>query len=232
MSDSLKSFVFAGVLCLVCSILLTTASTGLKEFQQKNIALDKQKNILRSVGLISEDKKYSSEDIGKIYKQSIRNLKTDADGKIIHGKEKVPEGLPLYVHMKDNKIESYIIPIESRGLWGKIHGYLSLKNDGSTIRGFTVYKHSETPGLGGEIEKRWFQKNFEGKKIVDQAGDFVSVSVAKGTVRDIAPEEKQTHFVDGISGATLTGKFLSAGLKEILLEYEPVSVRFRKKGGK
>jgi Na+-transporting NADH:ubiquinone oxidoreductase subunit C len=33
--------------------------------------------------------------------------------------------------------------------------------------------------------------------------------------------------VDGISGATLTGKFLSEGLKDILLDYEPVSVQFR-----
>ncbi|MCP4109417.1 MAG: FMN-binding protein [Desulfobacteraceae bacterium] len=230
MSDNLKSFVFAGVLCLVCSILLTAASTGLKEFQQKNIALDMQKNILMSVGLISDDRKYSSEHIEKIYNDSIKSLWTGDDGKIVPEKKRSSEGLPVYVHVREDEIESYIIPIEARGLWGKINGYLSLENDGSTIKGFTVYKHSETPGLGGEIEKRWFQKNFEGKKIVDQGGDFVSVSVAKGAVKDISPKEKQEHFVDGISGATLTGKFLSAGLKEILLEYEPVSVRFRKGG--
>ena len=105
---------------------------------------------------------------------------------------------------------------------------MALKNDGQTISGFTVYKHSETPGLGGEIGKGWFQKNFIGKKIVDQSGDFVSISIAKGLAENIIPKDKRINYVDGISGATLTGKFLAAGMKEILSEYEPVSIAFRK----
>ena len=31
--------------------------------------------------------------------------------------------------------------------------------DGQTVAGFSVYQHAETPGLGGEIEKPWFQQN-------------------------------------------------------------------------
>lgn len=224
MSDNLKSFVFAAVMCLVCSILLTAASSGLKDFQQKNIALDKQKNILKSVGLIHAEKAYSSEHIEKLYADNISSLWTDEEGKIIQENRRTSKSLPIYLYKQKDVVESYIIPVESRGLWGKIFGYLAVKNDGSTISGFTVYKHSETPGLGGEIEKQWFQKNFEGKKIIDQGGGFVSVSIAKGAA---ASKDKQDHLVDGISGATLTGKFLSAGLKEILLEYEPVAVRFR-----
>lgn len=227
MSSNLKSFVFAGVLCFVCSILLTAASSGLKEFQQRNISLDMHKNILKSVGLIAEDQKYSADQIEKLYTERIRSVWTTSDGEIVDEAKRGPKDMPIYLNMKQDEIESYIIPVESRGLWGKIYGYLAVKNDGATISGFTVYKHSETPGLGGEIEKRWFQKNFEGKKILGQGGDFIAVSVAKGAVADM-PKEKQSHFVDGISGATLTGKFLSAGLKDILLEYEPVSVKFRK----
>ena len=70
-------------------------------------------------------------------------------------------------------------------------------------------------------------KNFSGKKIVDRQGDFVSVTIAKGKVENAVPQSRQPNYVDGISGATLTGKFLSQGLKDILLEYEPVSVEFR-----
>jgi Na+-transporting NADH:ubiquinone oxidoreductase subunit C len=136
--------------------------------------------------------------------------------------------LPLYIYQKDNQIEAYIVPINSRGLWGRIQGYLAIGNDGSTISGFTVYKHSETPGLGGEIEKAWFQKNWVGKQIVDRDGEFVSVSIAKGAVQDMIPPQKQSNYVDGISGATLTGKYLTAGLKDVLEDYEPVSIRFRK----
>jgi Na+-transporting NADH:ubiquinone oxidoreductase subunit C len=110
-------------------------------------------------------------------------------------------------------------------------GYLALKSDGSTVTGFTVYKHSETPGLGGEIEKRWFQKNFEGKKILDKAGGFVSISIAKGFLPESFPKDKLPNYVDGISGATLTGKFLTTGLKDVLQAYEPVSIKFRSQQG-
>ena len=52
MSNSVKTLIFATALCFVCSILLTAAATGLKSFQQKNIAVDKQKNILINQHLV------------------------------------------------------------------------------------------------------------------------------------------------------------------------------------
>jgi Na+-transporting NADH:ubiquinone oxidoreductase subunit C len=136
-------------------------------------------------------------------------------------------GLPIYLYSRDGEVAAYVVPINTRGLWGKIYGYLALESDGSTVSGFSVYQHSETPGLGGEIEKAWFQNNFKGKRIVDQGGSFVSIGIAKpAATAGMSPKEK-INYVDGISGATLTGRFLSAGLKEILSEYEPVSIRFR-----
>ena len=43
MSDNVKSILFAVVLCLGCSLLLTSASAGLKKYQQQNIRIDRQK---------------------------------------------------------------------------------------------------------------------------------------------------------------------------------------------
>ena len=63
MSNYVKSILFAAVLSIVFGGLLTLASTGLKAYQLKNIALDKQKNILKSVGLIDEKKPPSLETI-------------------------------------------------------------------------------------------------------------------------------------------------------------------------
>jgi Na+-transporting NADH:ubiquinone oxidoreductase subunit C len=229
MSDQLRSFLFAAATCLVCTISLTAASTGLKELQQRNIAMDRQKNILKSVGLINENVGYTHEEINKLYVDNIKSIWVDSNGFIVKKDQKAKKKLPVYIYMKNDRIESYILPIDSRGLWGRILGYLALKNDGSTIVGFTVYKHSETPGLGGEIEKRWFQKNFEGKKIVSRTGNFLSISIAKGGLINTVPENRRINYVDGISGATLTGKYLSSGLKDILLEYEPVSLKFRTK---
>jgi Na+-transporting NADH:ubiquinone oxidoreductase subunit C len=227
MSDGLKTILFAAAMCVVCSALLTAAATGLQGFQQKNIQTDRQKNILKSVGLVAEDAAMSTEIIEQLYQENIRRYWVDATGELKKKKDATATDIPLYVYVINEQIESYIVPINSRGLWGKIHGYLAIGNDGETIMGFTVYKHQETPGLGGEIEKTWFQKNFVDKKIIGQDGAFVSIAIAKGSVENRVPEARQANYVDGISGATLTGKYLSEGLKEILTEYEPVSIRFR-----
>ena len=85
--------------------------------------------------------------------------------------------------------------------------------------------------MGGENERQWFSKTFEGKKIINPAGEFVAVGIAKGKVAEKVPQAEQINYVDGISGATLTGKFLSAGLKDILRDYEPVAVRLRQDQG-
>lgn len=227
MSSYLKSIIFAVVVTLICGSLLTLASTGLKEYQLKNIALDKQKNILKSVGLIHDKKPLSPDSIDKLYAENIKQAWVDPSGKIIPEQNKRQDDLPVYLYVIQNHIRSYIIPVDSRGLWGRILGYLAIENDGTTVSGFTVYSHSETPGLGGEIEKDWFQKNFSGKKILDDRGNFVSVAIAKGLVKDKIHDARQKNVVDGISGATLTGKFLSAGLKRTLIQYEPFSQRFR-----
>lgn len=228
MSDGLKSLLFAAVLCIVCSLLLTTASIGLQGFQEKNVIVDKRKNILKSVGLIDENLKYSHAVIDNLYNTRIKPIWVDPDGRLIEQKDRGARDLPLYLHTKNGEIHAYIVPINSKGLWGRILGYLAIEKDGSTAVGFTVYKHSETPGLGGEIEKRWFQKNWVGKKIVNREGEFVSISIAKGAAQQAIPQEMQPNYVDGISGATLTGKYLSAGIREILENYEPVSIKFRK----
>ncbi|MCF8052095.1 MAG: FMN-binding protein [Desulfobacterales bacterium] len=228
MSNAARTFIFAGLLCLVCSLLLTAAATGLKSFQERNVEVDRQKNILRAVGAVDPESRATPEEIESIYEKKIRRIWVDSAGRIVSEAERSKSDLPLYVYQEADRILAYVVPINTRGLWGPIHGYLAIEDDGSTIRGFAVYQHQETPGLGGEIEKRWFQENFKGKKIVNQNGKFVSVAVAKGEVKEVVPPEKRRNYVDGISGATMTGKFLSEGLADILAEYEPVSVCFRK----
>ncbi|HMA84346.1 MAG TPA: NADH:ubiquinone reductase (Na(+)-transporting) subunit C [Desulfosalsimonadaceae bacterium] len=230
MPDQLKSIGFALAMCFVCGVLLTTAATALQEIQQKNMLNDRRKNILRSVDLISREKAYTPDEIARIYRENISKMAVGADGTIVSPDLAGPDKnlLPLYLFTENQNIQSYIIPIESQGLWGKIYAYMALENDGSTIAGFTVYKHSETPGLGGEIDTQWFQEKFEGKKIIDQTGNFVAVAIAKGEAEKKVPDQKLPHYVDGISGATLTGKYLTQGLQKTLSEYEPVSVAFRK----
>jgi len=229
MPNALKSLIFATILCVVCSLLLTAASTGLQSYQQKNAEVDRQKNILLAFGIISDSQKVSSDEVQALYRSKVKSMVVDESGRVVPKEERTPQDLPLYVYIENDKLQAYVVPIDSRGLWGKIHGYLAIDNDGATIRGFTVYKHHETPGLGGEIESRWFRKNFKGKKIVNSDGDFVSIKIAKGNAAEAMAADKRINYVDGISGATMTGKFLTEGMKQILKEYEPVAIQFRHK---
>ena len=92
--------------------------------------------------------------------------------------------------------------------------------DLNTVIGITFYKHAETPGLGGEVEKKWFQNNFVGKKIFNQTGELVSIKVVKGKVNDLYSGEALKHGVDGISVATVTSRGVSDFLKRDLLRYK------------
>ena len=225
---------FALVLSVVCSLLITAAATGLRARQQENMALDKKVNLLRAAGLVDAVQNPGQEAINTLYDQRIEEAVVDRQGKIIETED--ADGMHLYfVHAQDardghdfNDVSGYIVPINTRGLWGKIHGYLAFENDGQTVSGFSVFSHSETPGLGGEIESTWFQKNFKGKKIFNSQDKFVSIGIAKGKAGDLS-KDKQVNYVDGISGATLTGRYLSEGIKNTLMKYEGVSVTFRQR---
>jgi Na+-transporting NADH:ubiquinone oxidoreductase subunit C len=226
MSDQLKSIAFAATVALVCSLLLTGAATGLKDRKMRNVALDRQKNILKSVGLVDAEQRPTDSQVEQLYRDNIRCYAMDGSARIV-AENSDGEALPVCFYINDGQPAAYILPVDSRGLWGTIRGYMAIENDGKTVAGFSVYSHNETPGLGGEIEKPWFQANFVGKQIVDSSGAFTPVGIAKGKVADAIAADKQANYVDGISGATLTGKYLTGGLQEILLAYEGLSEQFR-----
>jgi Na+-transporting NADH:ubiquinone oxidoreductase subunit C len=128
------------------------------------------------------------------------------------------EYLPAY---KASNPESFIIPIAGKGLWSTLFGYFALEKDLNTVKGISFYKHGETPGLGGEVEKKWFQDNFIGKKIFNSSAELISIKVVKGKAGDVLSSDALIHGVDGISGATITSRGVSEFLKNDLLRYEP-----------
>ena len=48
------TFIVAMILCVVCSVLVSTAAVSLKPIQEKNKALDRKKNILIAAGYEDE----------------------------------------------------------------------------------------------------------------------------------------------------------------------------------
>ena len=113
----------------------------------------------------------------------------------------------VYLVKKDDKLEQVILPVDGKGLWGAIYGFLALEGDLSTVKGVTFYDHAETPGLGAEIENPSWKALWAGKKIYDEQGDL-QFNIAKG-----AADQNNPHEIDGLSGATLTVNGVSAMVK-------------------
>ena len=75
--DSLNTLVVAFVLCLVCSVLVSTIAVGLKPMQDANKLLDRNKNILAAAGMLEDGA--SVEDVETAFSQftlKLVNLKT------------------------------------------------------------------------------------------------------------------------------------------------------------
>ena len=119
-------------------------------------------------------------------------------------KAKVPRMAKLAtvycVKTADAGCDQHILPIEGKGLWSTMYGFLSVDSDANTIRGITFYQHGETPGLGGEIDNANWQSKWVGRKVYDDAG-AVKIHVKKGVAGDA---KSDPYAVDGLSGATLT----------------------------
>jgi Na+-transporting NADH:ubiquinone oxidoreductase subunit C len=229
MSKKPNPFLFICILTITSSLLLSLAATQLKSYQDYNVDVDKKKNVLKCIGL--DVSVLSSENIINEYNSRISEIITDKDGNNIERvnfsdltlKENKMTGESMFIFeskkylpiFKSSSPEATIIPISGKGLWSTLFGYFALDNDFNTVKGITFYQHSETPGLGGEVDKDWFQNNFVGKKIKDDEGNLVSVQVVKGKSGD------NIHGVDGISGATITSRGLTGFLLRDLKRYTP-----------
>lgn len=237
---------FAITMCVVVSAVLAFLYNALKPTQDAAAEFDRQKNVMIAAGLCSASDERSRAELEKLYQERVREFVVDTVtnkavtaeevAKLLEGKKdltlaKQAELLNKQAEKADkkhasrfrvlattstgDKVESYVLPISGKGLWSTLYGYLALEADKNTVRGITFYKHGETPGLGGEVENPKWTAQWQGKTIHDAAGKLTSVTVKKGKIDPAVANEKQ-HFVDGLSGATITSngvtKFVAADL--------------------
>lgn len=220
MRSNFYTVTFAFFVCIILSVLLSGTSALLKDQQLANQKIDRQKNILSVAGITAKN----SEDVELYFSEKVESFVVNKDGKAIKeespDKIKDPKLFPVYYIKSDNG-SVYVYPIEGKGLWSTMYGYLAVSSDGREIRGITFYKQGETPGLGAEVEKEWFVKNFVGKKLYD-GEKFVGVEVVKGKAKNNSNfKTRKDHMVDGISGATLTCDGVTKMLRLVPKKYEP-----------
>ena len=213
---------FMTIVTVILGSFLSVAASSLKEMQELNVENDSKKNILSCLGYKEDtENPWSPEEIQNIFNQNITALVLDSDGnktqidpKTIDA-ETDENNFPIYISEVDNQIKGYAIPISGKGLWSTLYGFFAIDPDGVTAKGITFYAHKETPGLGGEVDKAWFQNNFVGKRFINDQGKLVGIKVIKGKA-----DPDSDYEVDGISGATITSKGLESFLVDDLKKYE------------
>jgi Na+-transporting NADH:ubiquinone oxidoreductase subunit C len=224
--EQTKIIGFATAVCLVCSVLLALVSTALAPREARNKANDVKTKVLQVFGADVTNEKgklsVSQDELDTLFSSRITGLVLDSAGQLVADRKvetltprQISErdkatGMkafyPVYIYEDpETSTKQYAIHVSGKGLWSTIKGFMALDGDLSTIAGIVFYEHQETPGLGGEVEKPYFQDSFKEK-----------AWLANGVVQTFritkpgSPESK--HAVDGITAATMTCR----GVEEFL----------------
>ncbi len=221
-NSNVYTLIYMVVMVAIVSLLLSITSGSLKETQNKNVKLDKMKQILSSTPE-GETALMNGADAQELFASTIKEyIILDAEGNLLDSKDPVAdfdykpaEGeYPVYVADVEGA-KKYIIPMNGAGLWGAIWGYVALNDDRNTIHGIFFAHASETAGLGSEIVANKFRDPFQGKKILDAQDEFMSIYIAKTGQKSPTGQEQ----VDNISGATVTCKGVEAMIESSLKNY-------------
>lgn len=218
MRDQARVIGFATAVCLVCSVLLALVSSGLAPRQARNKAQDVKTKVLHVFGVAVTDANgkpaLSAEEIDRIFEARITGTVLDSEGRVVtdrtvaslsaiemNDRDSVTERkafYPLYTYTDPLSGTTQVaIHLSGKGLWSTVKAFMALESDYSTIAGIVFYEHQETPGLGGEIDKPYFQARFVGKQWTAN-GERRTLRIPKPGMAE------GRHAVDGITAATMT----------------------------
>jgi len=219
--------IFSLVLCLVCSLAVSTAAVVLKPLQEANKLHDLQLNILHVSGLLKDGETCTPEQATELFQDITAWKVSRTTGEKL---EKIEFGsVDMFKESKDSATsapstsgaakdaaisrypndlvvlevttpgqECYVLQFWGNGLWSTMHGYIAMQPDLEHIKGLTFVEHGETPGLGGEVDNPNWKKQWPSRQLHDASGALGINVMKSGKVKDATVQ------VDGISGATIT----------------------------
>jgi Na+-transporting NADH:ubiquinone oxidoreductase subunit C len=223
--ESLKSVLTVALgLCIVCSVIVSSAAVVLKPQQEANKARDLKRNILMAGGLydpeLTVEEQFESIEARLVDLDSGRFVEGDVDAfdqrkaskdpsqsRALTGDEdpakilrREDRAVVYLVNSEAGDLNRIILPVRGYGLWSTLYGFVALEADANTIVGLGFYEHGETPGLGGEVDNPSWKQKWSGK-LAYRDGE-VAIEVLKGAVNPASSDAAWQ--VDGLSGATLT----------------------------
>lgn len=228
MGEQLKTVGFAAAVCLICSLLLAVVYSSLKAEQDLNKANEVKIKVLTAFGekLYSEKGKLlkSQAEIETVFNERISGKVLDQDGNEVSDRQvidltsedvndrdkvtKLKRYYPLYIYADSAAGKKrYAIHVSGMGLWSVVKGYMALEDDLATVAGVAFYDQQETPGLGGEVEKKFFTERFQSKKMYE-GGHLKTFRILKPGL------EIDVSSINGISGATMTCNGVAAFIND------------------
>ncbi|QDU90017.1 Na(+)-translocating NADH-quinone reductase subunit C [Pirellulimonas nuda] len=232
----LGTFVVATVLCVVCSVLVAGAAVGLKDKQEAQKTLDRNKNVLIAAGLCEKDA--TEQEVKVLFDERINLLLIDlATGKPaeeLSDKDKANYDPRKAAKQPDTsepvtppgdlpgiaRREKATFVYEIKGEEGGVEGYvLPIYGKGlwSTLRGFLAMQ-----GDGRTVRGITFYEHAEtpglggevdNPKWKSQWPDKVALDDQGDVLIEVlkggTPITDPEHQVDGLSGATITTKGVS-----------------------
>lgn len=224
-----KTLIVAGLLCFVCSIIVSITVVTLKPQQQKNAEIDFKKNVLNAAGMLDpgadveeefkkiqtvmvdlESGSITKEVSPKGFDQRTAAANPDYSVKIpasedIAGLNMRAKYAKVFLVKDGEEIKKIILPISSMGLWARMYGFMAVAGDTKTVEGFAYYQHGETPGLGAEVDNPKWKNQWVGKEVYNDSWEPVA-----GVKKQISNPDSQ---VDALSGATITSNGVDTSLK-------------------
>ena len=228
---------FSAAVCVVCAVLVSTAAVTLRDRQVANAELARKRNVLQATGMITEAERPSQAEVESRFasfevvavdlrtglevpsfdletydarralaQESTSRPAPPNDAQIA----RLPNHAVVYKQRDpDGRLSQLVLPIEGKGLWSTMYGFLALGPDLKTVRGLTYYEHGETPGLGGEVDSQRWKALWPGRQVRNAEGQ-VDIAVVRGPA---GPASQDPHRVDGLSGATLTSRGVTSMLR-------------------
>ncbi len=221
--DSVGKTIFVAVaVCLVASMVVSSAAVSLRPVQEANQLKDKQINVLQVAGIyepgIDVTEAFAAFE-PHVLELSTGNFVDDrfdpttfddqaaaSDPDLSIALDDDPAGIGrqaqyrvVYLLRDDaGGLDKAILPLHGYGLWSTMYGFIALENNGNDIYGLQFYQHGETPGLGAEIDNPRWRALWSGKRLRDDSGE-IQITVAKSQ-----PAAGPDFYVDALAGATLT----------------------------
>ena len=155
------NLVFAAAVCVVCAVFVSSSAVALRERQEYNAAIDKQRNVLAVSGMVGDDEELTPEEVERRFaaiEQIIVDLGT---GEEVSGIDpstfdqrrasrdpatstaappnaaqviRLPDQALVYkVRDAQGRPSLHVLPVEGLGLWGTLYGFIALDGALETV---------------------------------------------------------------------------------------------------